>query len=304
MMKNNAMRRLSNLNIVPAKTFFNHKLHYSTTYLLFYLVLSLFLTGCPSPQETQKKEIPPPVKPAPKPVVKKGPVYDNIIRVASLDLATPRKFKIEREHINQLTLILQQDSVDLFTIQNITRYPGLTTRADIIDGITTATGMNNVFAANNTASGRQEGNVVFSRYPVLSHDNKQYDNIQSANFESALQAVIDCGREVVLVSTALPPKAPRSDLMMCITTLGGFHSYYVDDPLIITGNLPHDANLRAVASYEDVKLPAGAYTPRIWYTSEKNMMKLLQSKTVDSPVGVISIADFGLARKESSTHEK
>jgi hypothetical protein len=164
--------------------------------------------------------------------------------------------------------------------------------------------MANVFAANNAVSGHQEGNVVFSRYPVLSHDNKQYNNIQSANFESALQTVIDCGREVVLVSTALPPKAPKNDIMTCMSTLNDFHSYYIDDPLIVTGNLPHDASLRSLATYEEVKFPSAAHTPEIWFASEKNAMKLLQSKTVQSPVGIISIADFGLARKESSSHEK
>jgi hypothetical protein len=304
MTDNSSMIRNISTKCFLSESSFGSSLHYSFAQLLIYSILSLILIGCPSPKETQKKELPPPETPAPKPVIKKAPVYDNIIRVASLDLATPRKFKIEQKHIDQIALVLKQDSVDLFAVQSVARYPGVTTRVDIIDGISSATGMVNVFAANNTVSGYQEGNAVFSRYPVLSHDNKQYDNIQSANFESALQTVIDCGREVVLVSTALPPKAPKNDIMVCMSALNGFHSYYIDDPLIVTGNLPHDAGMKSLASYENVKLPSAAHTPGIWFSSEKNAMKLLRSKTVQSLVGIISIADFGLAPKESSSHEK
>ncbi|MFI5252409.1 MAG: hypothetical protein ACHQQQ_08270 [Bacteroidota bacterium] len=264
--------------------------------LLIQILILLFLSGCGAPPEIQKKEPPPP---EPKPVVKKGPVMDNIIRIGSLDLSTPRNFKIEQPHIDQIASIIAKDSLDVFTIQSVTRYPGLTSRIDIVDALTAGTGMGNIFGENITTSGRQMGNVVFSRYPAISHENTPYNKIQSLDFESALQAEIDLGtRQVVVVSTEIPRKAPPADIMICMTTLGGFRSFYNNEPVIFTGNLPYDASQRRYISCEEANIPPAAFTPRIWYATERTTMKLLRSKTVQTMVGVMSIAEFGLMRKQ------
>lgn len=257
------------------------------------LLIAVILAGCGAPPKPERKE-----QPAPPEAAKKKPKYDVTFRVASLDLSQPRSFKIEQKHIDQLAAIVRNDSIDFLALQGVARYPGLATRTDVIDALSAATGMPGIFGEDMTISGRQTGNAIFHRYPALSHDNSHYDKISSPGLESALQAVIDCGaRNVVLVSTLLPPKASSADLMTCMTLLDGFRSYYANNPVIVCGNLPRDETKAKFAGYADADAAHVAGAASIWYSGGDETIRLLRTKTISSPLGAISVADFGLAGK-------
>src|SRR5258706_465721 len=92
------------------------------------ITLMLLLSGCPTSQEVKKEE------PAATPgTAKKKPMEPEItIQVASLDLSLHTK-KIERADILQFAGELKREKVDILALQGISRYPGVTTRVDIVD---------------------------------------------------------------------------------------------------------------------------------------------------------------------------
>src|SRR4051812_25415104 len=123
------------------------------------LALAL-LWGCSPAPQTVKKQTPPPA-PAGSTAAPKPAVPDMMVRMASLDLTKP-PFKIEQSHIDQLAALLHKEGIDIFTIQGVSRYPGVTTRVDIVDALGRASGMRTLFEENINISGRQTGNAVFS----------------------------------------------------------------------------------------------------------------------------------------------
>ncbi|MBI1805577.1 MAG: hypothetical protein HYR76_00835 [Ignavibacteria bacterium] len=259
----------------------------SITVILF---LSLLLAGCPSPQQMQREE-----KPASAPV-KKLVTPEIIIRVGSLNLTKYSK-RIETNDIATFVQKLKRDSVDILTVQGITRYPGLTTRVDIVDELAARAETHKAFGETITVSGRQNGNAAFSVYQIRSSGNTHYDGLHSTNFESALQAIVDCGvRDVVVVSTELPEKASLEDQSTVVNRLGTFNNFYINHPIIITGNLPQSDALRRMVSFDEAKLARSDDVPRIWF-STNGSLKLLGTKIEPTVFGPMIVAEFGVFRQ-------
>ncbi|MGA2624527.1 MAG: hypothetical protein ABSF91_11780 [Bacteroidota bacterium] len=250
-------------------------------------LLALFLLGCPSTKETKKEEAPPP--PPAKPVA-----ADIVIQVGSLDLAKLSR-KIETSDIEQLTTVLKRSKVDILTMHGITRYPGLKDRIDVVDELSRQTGMRQAFGENLMLNGRQTGNAVFSSYPIQSSANTPYSGIQSMNFESALQTIVDCGaRSVVVVATRLPDKASVDDQTTCINLLNSFNTLYLDDPIIIAGNLPGSGDAEKIALFDEARMKG--QSPAIWF-SRGQSLKLTHVKTENTQLGPLIVAEFGIFRK-------
>ena len=79
------------------------------------LLISLFCAGCPSPREAVKEK--------PPSAAKKPPAPETIIKVASLNLARYKR-RIEAENVDRFASILRRDTIDILTLQGITRVSG------------------------------------------------------------------------------------------------------------------------------------------------------------------------------------
>lgn len=276
-----------------------------TRCVLICCLLVWIFAGCPAPREAQKEEQPTPTE--------KKPIVPAIeIRVASIDLSKYQK-KIERDDVQQFAIRLKRDSIDILTVQGITRYPELTTRVDFVDELATRTEMRKAFGETISISGRQNGNAVFSAYPIHSSENTPYDNLHSTKPEAALQAVIDCGvRDIVLISTQLPEKASTEDQSTVVNRLASFNNFYINRPIIMTGNLPRSDALRSMAQFDVVKLirqkdgqrsgqsrdgqVQSGDTPRIWYSMNETL-RLLDAKIESTVFGPMVVAEFGVFRQ-------
>jgi endonuclease/exonuclease/phosphatase family metal-dependent hydrolase len=252
------------------------------------LLLSLLLLGCPPSKEAGRT-----AAPSPLPAPRRPAAPDLILRVASLNLALHTR-RIEREDIERFAALLRKDSVDILSLQGVTRYPGVTTRADVLDELSARAEMRSVFGETISVSGRQSGNAVFSVYAIQSSQNTPYAGSAGANFESALQAVVDCGvRPVVVVSTLLPERATLDEQSTSAHALSTFHSLYIGSPVIVAGNLPRSDGLRAIASYQEVPGVRMEEAPRIWYSGDP-ALSFIRSRTENSVFGPLVIAQFGL----------
>ena len=260
------------------------------------LTLFFFLMSCGTAEKAAKKEA---AKGNPAPAVRKPRSPDIVIRFGSIALSTLNR-KLDMSDIRQLSTVLRKDTVDILAMQNITRYPDLPDREDIVSDLQRATGMYAVFGETVSLNGRQNGNATFSYYPIQSRQNTPYQNLHSLNFESAFQTIIDCGAQtVVVVSTLLPDKTTLDEQSSIVTALENFSTFYVDHPIIIGGNLPRADFVRSMTRYNDVHaLPPGDAS-RIWYSKTDDLLPL-HIKTERISLGVISIAEFAVFR--SSNH--
>jgi len=257
-------------------------------YLL--LILALFLTGCPSPKPITK-EVPPP---SPKEV--KVPVLEIVVHFASIDLSQYTQ-RIEKSDIQKFASQLKKDSIDILTIQSITRYPELKSRVDLVDELAGAADMRKAFGETINISGRQNGNGIFAVYPIRSSDNLQFDKLKSTGFEAALQTIIDCGsRDILIVSTQISDKATETDISNILTTLGHLTKTYPDHPIIISGNLsPNEAGNKMTA-YENVTTGKIVETPTVWF-SKNESVRMLEHKTVSTVFGKMVLVNFGIYRQ-------
>ncbi len=270
---------------------FSDRLLRSSAFALFRTGLALFIllmAGCPSTRESRKAEEPAPAAPA----AKKPRSPDIVIQVASLDLSKLTK-KIERRDLDTFAALLRHEMIDVLCMQGITRYPGLSSRVDPVDGLAAGAEMRVVFGETISISGQQHGNAVFSTYPIRSSENTHYDGIRSSNFESALQAIIDCGiRDAVFVSTQLPTATP-GDQAACVSTLGTFNDLYINKPIVISGNLPASAGVSAVAAYDPLQGSRPKDAPEIWY-SNNGSLKPLGMRVEKTPLGPLLILPLGI----------
>jgi endonuclease/exonuclease/phosphatase family metal-dependent hydrolase len=138
------------------------------------------LAGCSTP--------PPKIEPAAAP---NKP--EMTIQIASINLANLNK-RIERTNIHNLARILKNEQVDIFAVQGISRYPGVSTRVDFVNELTSTAEWNNIFGEMTNISGKQTGNAIFSVYPILSHQNVSWEKVRATSFDAALQATIDAER--------------------------------------------------------------------------------------------------------------
>jgi hypothetical protein len=219
------------------------------------------------------------------------------LRVATLDLFNLRK-RIEKKDVEQFVKTLRQEQVEILAVQGIARYPTVKSRIDFVNELVARTEMRHIFGQTVNNMGRQNGNAVFSIYPIRFNRNTEYE-LKSPNSESALQVAVDAGiKEVVIVSTRLPEKMTNRELSSCIQTIVGLKKAAREAPVLVMGNLPASQKRPASAVFNDVhESPAGTHlkpaSSRIWF-NEDETLGLLQARTIETGIGTMALAEFGL----------
>jgi endonuclease/exonuclease/phosphatase family metal-dependent hydrolase len=216
--------------------------------------------------------------------------------MASIDLSGYGK-RIEKKGIERFSAALKREQIEILAVQGITRYPNVKTRVDFVSELAAQMDMRQVFGESIDISGRQQGNAVFSMYPIRSKQKKEYD-VPSAFAETALQVLIDAGvRDVAIVSTRLPVKASSEELAKCLRTIAELQKS-PDAPFVVTGNLPVYKKSRDFGKFTDLQtsLPDGSsksQTSRLWYM-QGDLFKVVNARTVKTELGTLTVAEFGL----------
>jgi endonuclease/exonuclease/phosphatase family metal-dependent hydrolase len=250
-----------------------------------------FLAGCSAPLTVTKS-----ITPAPP-----QPTLALSVKVACLDLYGYGK-RIEKKDIERFSATLKREQIEILAVQGITRYPNVKTRVDFVSELATQMDMRHVFGESIDISGRQEGNAVFSIYPIRSNQKKEYD-VPSAFAETALHVSIDAGvQDVAIVSTRLPAKASSEELAKCMRTIAELQKR-PDAPFVITGNLPTHRRSRDFEQFTDLQssLPDGSaklQTSRLWYL-QGDLFKVVAARTVKTELGTMTVAEFGLYQQAS-----
>jgi endonuclease/exonuclease/phosphatase family metal-dependent hydrolase len=241
------------------------------------------LYSCTTPPKAEKEAL------AKKPEI--------TIQIASINLANLNK-RIEQNNINELIKILKSEQIEIFAVQGISRYPGIATRVDLINELSAKTDWRNVFGEMLNISGRQTGNAIFSIYPILSHQNFSWDKVISTSFEAALQATVDAGaHHLTVVSTQLPLKATTSEQAQCSKLIATLNPDTTNQLTIVAGNMPTDEIIRTTNAFAEVPLHESAKgtKSRIWYSASSSL-QLLTSRSRETELGTLVIAQFGLLR--------
>jgi endonuclease/exonuclease/phosphatase family metal-dependent hydrolase len=231
--------------------------------------------GCVTTPKATQTEIAPP-----KPELQ--------LSVASLNLTDLNK-RIERKDIQRLWQILKAEKVEVLAIQNLSRYPGVATRVDLIQELAKLADWRQAFGETADFSGRQVGNAVLSAYPIRSNANEPFRGVRSAANEGSLHTVIDGGvRDLLIVSAQLPTKASAADQAACIRILRDA----VGDarmPTIVGGNLP--AKVDGFTSVEG----ASSSMTRVVFNG-KGMLQPSSTRMVGTPLGTVVVVVFDLYR--------
>ncbi len=260
---------------------------------LAYPLFLAALASCSGPEKTQQRPQPAPQKP---PLTKKAPAPDITITVASINIKHYGK-RIEREDIDKLASAIHKLKVDIVCVEGIARYPGIPERVDVVDELSNAASLREAFGEEISLSGRQTGNAVFSVYPIQSSENTHYTGLPPSSFETAFQAMVDCGaRDVVVVSTLLPDKASLDEQSTCANLLGSFSTFYINHPIIITGNLPRFETLRKMEQYREAVVPKPADATRFWYSGDGSLT-LEKVAAEPTSLGPLVVAQFGIFRQ-------
>ncbi|MGD0589757.1 MAG: hypothetical protein ABSA44_03010 [Bacteroidota bacterium] len=249
------------------------------------LLSVLIFWGCPSISRKDEKEI------ARKPEI--------IFYIASLNLGNFKK-RIEQKYIVELAKVLKREQVEVLAVQGISRYRGVASRVDFVNELSAQTDWRNAFGEMMNISGRQTGNAVFSSYPILSQHNQTFDHLKTASFEAALQATIDAGiRPLVVVSVQMPPKATEEEEAQCMRIIAASNPDGTNQTTIITGNLTSSEAIRTSNSFTEVPQSESARgaTPSVWYSANSSF-QLLASRAVETELGKLIIAQFGLFRQK------
>jgi hypothetical protein len=256
------------------------------TRLILLVPLALMLIGCPATQETHREE--PPALPSTR------AIPEITVRVGSLDLSrTPRR--IETADVLNLASTLKRDSIDILAVQGIIRYPGVTTRVDFVDELAFQSGMRYQFGESVTLSNRQQGNAVFSNYPIQSSSNTSFP-LTSAAFSAALQVVVDAGaRDVVVISTLLPDRILPADEPSIASTFSSFNIFYNNRPIIIAGNLPRNSSIQTTGAFQAIEHPRDFTLPRIWYSGDGSL-RPVQAEPVKTNLGDMVVVNFSVFR--------
>ena len=243
----------------------------------------IFLYSCATPPKAEKEA-----------QLKKPEIA---IQVASINLANLKK-RIEQKNIIELVKILKSEQVDILAVQGISRYPGVAARIDFVNEISAKTEWRTAFGEMLNISGRQTGNAIFSVYPILSHQNISWDRVKSTYFDAALQATVDAGvRPLNVVSTQLPPKATKKEQAQCLKLIKAMNPDTTDQLTIVAGNMPTYEITQSTNLFAEVPSPefANSTTSRIWYSANTSI-QLLVSRSVETELGTLVIAQFGLLR--------
>lgn len=241
-------------------------------------ILLVLFSGCPATTPTKQE--------APAAPAARKP--EMTLQLATLNLASVAK-RIERKDIVRFIKIIKQEQIEVLTVQNITRYPGLAARTDFVDEFSKQTEWRSAFGEMSNLNGRQSGNAVFSFYPFLSHHTQPFEGVKSALFESALCATVDAGtRPVMMVSASLPPKASVEDQKKCLSLIASLNNSETKQCMIVNGNLPHDSMMRAAAGFEEVSITGQPSAVRMWYTSLPSV-KVINAHLVETDLGPLMI---------------
>ena len=209
--------------------------------------------------------------------------------------------RIGRNDIIELVKILKSEQIEILAVQGISRYPTVTTRIDFVNELSAKTDWRNVFGEMLNISGRQTGNAIFSMYPILFHQNVSWESVEPASFDAALQATVDAGtRPLMIISTQLPPKATAKEQAQCSKMIVAMNPDTVDQLTIVAGNMPTEEIIRTANSFAEVPPPESAKRtiPRIWYSAGPSI-QLLTSRSVETELGTLMIAHFGLSRQQN-----
>jgi hypothetical protein len=250
----------------------------------FALVLSV-LAGCGAPTTTEKVTV------APKPPA-------LTFGVASLNLSSFEK-RMEKRDIDRFSSLLKSEQIDILSVQGITRYPGLSSRVDFVKELAATSDMRCTFGEMYNASGKQDGNAIFSIFPQRNNHSDTFDGVQSADFEAALQSSVDGGvKDIVVVSTVLPPKASEADQAACLGIIEKKSLAQPGQPIILTGNLPSSKKILGKEPYRIAVDSANASNnvkenTRIWFSNDGSL-KLMNTRTVETAFGPMVVARFGL----------
>jgi hypothetical protein len=225
---------------------------------------------------------------------------ESTIRIASINLANYNK-RIGRNEITELVKILKSEQIEVLAVQGISRYPGVSTRIDLVNELSARTDWRSVFGEMLNISGKQTGNAIFSVYPIISHENFSWDKVKPSSFEAALQATVDAGtRPITIVSTEMPAKATSSEQAQCLKLITTMNSDASNRITIVAGNMPTDDNVRSAYSFVEVpqsKSDQGAIS-RIWYSANASL-QLISYRPVETELGVLLISQFGLSRQQN-----
>ncbi len=238
--------------------------------------LAALLAGCTSTPKTAQPEAAPP-----RPELS--------LTVASLNLSSLNK-RIERADIQQLWKQLKAEQVEVLAIQNLSRYPGVATRVDVITELAKLSDWRQVFGETADHSGRQVGNAVLSTYPIRSNSVEPFRGVRSAINDGSLHAVIDGGvRDLLIVSAQLPSKATAADQAKCVSLI---RSARADErmPMIVGGNIP-------TAAEGFVSVDGGSpSTTRVVFDGN-GILQPASSKTIETPLGTVVVVRFDLFRQ-------
>ncbi|HEV8537652.1 MAG TPA: hypothetical protein VGR15_01910 [Bacteroidota bacterium] len=264
----------------------------TTSLIVFVACTILTVGGCFTAKDARKEEQP--TSPS-VPETKKPPAPDITLKVGSINLTNLAK-RVEKKDVEEFGHLLKKEKIDILTLQGVARYPGVETRIDIVNEIGAQTEMRQAFGETITLSGKQSGNAVFSLYPIKSTENTRYDGLHSSSFEAALQAVVDCGvRDIVVIVTGVPDSIVDDDRRTIANKLSSFGIVYINNPLIIAGNLPLPDTLRASEQFDSMK-PQSGDPPLVWF-SRGEAMKFQSQDMIVTPLGAMTVVQFALFRQ-------
>ncbi|MCU0453394.1 MAG: hypothetical protein MUE68_07025 [Bacteroidetes bacterium] len=236
----------------------------------------LWSSGCVTTPKATQTEIAPP-----KPELR--------LIVASLNLTNLNK-RIERPDIQRLWQQLKAEQIEVLALQNLSRYPGVATRVDLVNELAKLADWRHAFGETAEFSGRQVGNAVLSAYPIRSNANEGYKGVRSAVNEGSLHAVIDGGvRDLLIVSAQLPPKASAPDQAACV---GSIRSARADGrmPMIVAGNLPASAK-----GFTEIDGAAASMTRMVF--DGNGILQPVSTKKLETPLGTVVVVVFDLYRQ-------
>ncbi|HOV98352.1 MAG TPA: hypothetical protein PK595_02130 [Bacteroidota bacterium] len=238
---------------------------------------------------------PPPTREIEQP---KPPTPEITFRIATLDMAQQKK-RLEKSDVEQFANILMNEHIDVLTVQNVVRYPGLQSRIDFVSELARTSDFRSAFGEMSNVGGKQTGNAIFSIYPIISHRTMSFETVVPSSFEGGLTTTIDVGATSLnVISARLPAKLNQQKKFQCLSMLLPQSKDTSIVPHIITGNLLSVEQL----AQQFASIPVGENRdnslPQIWKVLQDDF-KQGEVKTLSTSIGTLVIVDFHYYRNIS-----